>query len=257
MNRLTKATIGLAAAGVTFASASGIALADTSTAPSAVNSPSATPSAVDSPSATPTGHGQQNLAAIQKLAAAAIARRLAALGVASNAVTNSTAITAADKATLLTTLSNDVSGLTALGTTIAADTTAAKARSDYQTIFTAYRVFALALPQVRFAQAGDDLTTAVLPKLTDAQTKLAALLAGADAAKNTPAVQAAMTNLATQIGAIGTATSGLSASVLAYTPAQYDANHALLSPSRQSLATARGDVKTARGDIVLVMNALK
>lgn len=247
MNRLTRATIGLAAAGVTLVGAAGSALADTTPAPSSV----------DSPAVTPTGHGQQSLTAIQQLAAAAIARRLAALNVASNAVTNSTMITAADKTTLHATLGNDVSGLTALGTTIAADTTATKAKSDYQTIFTTYRVYALALPQVHFAQAGDDLTTAVLPKLSDAQARLAALLAGVDASKNTPAVQARMADLATQIAAIGTATNGLSATVLAYTPAQYNANHALLSPSRQSLAIARNDVKTARADIVAVVSALK
>jgi hypothetical protein len=258
MNRLTRATVGLAAAGITLVGASGSALADTTAASSAVGSPSAAPTN-DSPSAAPTntGHGQQSLAAIQKLAAAAIARRLAALNVASNAVTNSTAITATDKTTLLATLGNDVSGLTALGTTIAADTTAAKAKTDYQTIFTTYRVYALALPQVRFAQAGDDITTAVLPKLSDAQAKLAALLAGVDSGKNTPAVQAAMADLGTQISAIGTNTNGLSATVLAYTPAQYNANHALLAPSRQSLAIARNDAKTARGDIATVVSAIK
>ncbi|HEY8729014.1 MAG TPA: hypothetical protein VIL94_05490, partial [Acidothermaceae bacterium] len=75
--------------------------------------------------------------------------------------------------------------------------------------------------------------------------------------KNTPEVQAAMADLATQITAIGAATSGLSATVLAFTPAQYDANHALLSPARASLATSRNDVKTARADITTVTKALK
>ncbi|MDQ1464733.1 MAG: hypothetical protein QOC73_1674, partial [Actinomycetota bacterium] len=187
----------------------------------------------------------------------AIAQRLTSLSKVIATVNGSSVISAADKATLLGTLNGDVAGLTALGTKIAADTTAQQAATDYKTIFTGYRVYALALPQAHFAMAADALTGTVVPKLTDAQTKLAALLAGADAGKNTPAVQAAMADLATQLAAIGTATNGLSATVLAYTPAQYDANHALLSSARQSLVTARADAKAARADIVTVTKALK
>jgi len=84
-----------------------------------------------------------------------------------------------------------------------------------------------------------------------------ALLAGADSGKNTPAVQALMTDLGNQITAITSETSGLSGTVLAYTPAQYDANHALLSPARASLAISRNDSKTARNDIATVVADLK
>jgi len=247
MNRITTATAGLAVAAVSLVGLSGTALADTASTTSTTSSAS--------PSAAPA-HGD-NLAAIKAKAAAAITRRLSAISVAINDINNSSVISAGDKTTLLATLNGDVSGLTALGTTIAADATAKQAATDYGTIFTGYRVFALALPQVHFAAAADSITGVVLPKLTDAQTKLAALLAGVDSGKNTPEVQAAMADLATQITAIGAATSGLSATVLAFTPAQYDANHALLSPARASLATSRNDVKTARADITTVTKALK
>jgi hypothetical protein len=241
MKRLTRATAGTAVAAAALIGMSGTALAATSPAPV--------------PSTAPL-HGQ-NLAAIQKQAAADIARRLSSLSVAINDVTNSTAISAGDKTTLLATLNNDVTGLTALGTTIANDTTAQQALTDSKTIYTGFRVYALALPQVHFAAAADTITVTVLPKLTDAQSKLAALLAGADSGKNTPAVQALMTDLGNQITAITGATTGLSATVLAYTPAQYDANHALLSPARGSLAISRNDIKTARTDIATVVADLK
>jgi hypothetical protein len=245
MNRLTRATAGCAAAAVTLVGLSTSAFAATTTGPTAATS-----------STSPARGAGQSLTAIQQRAAAAISRRLASLSVAINDVTNSTAISSGDKTTLLATLNGDVTGLTALGVTIAADTTAQQALTDYKTIFTGFRVYALALPQVHFAAAADTITVTVLPKLTDAQSKLAALLAGVDSGKNTPAVQAAMADLATQITAITGATNGLSATVLAYTPAQYDANHALLSPSRASLAISRNDVHTARGDITTVTKAL-
>jgi hypothetical protein len=256
MNRLTKATAGLGTAAVVLTGLTGTALADTgsgtSTGPVAASSASPSPSS-DSPAA----HGKQTLATIQQKAAVAISKRLASLSVAINDVNNNAVITPADKTTLLATLNGDVTGLTALGVTIAGDTTAKQAATDYAKIFTSYRVYALALPQVRFAAAADDMTVAVLPKLTDAQTKLAALLAGVDSGKNTPQVQAWMADLAKQITAIGSETNGLSATVLAYTPAQYDANHALLSPARAALAISRDDIKTARSDISNVVKALK
>lgn len=244
MNRLTRATVGCAAAAVTLVGLSNTAFAAESTGPASTSSSSAAPD-----------HGQ-SLTAIQQRAAVAIAKRLASLSVAINDVTNSSAISSGDKTTLLATLNGDVTGLTALGVTIAADTTAQQALTDYKTIFTGFRVYALALPQVHFAAAADTITVTVLPKLTDAQTKLAALLAGVDSGKNTPAVQAAMADLATQITAITSETNGLSSTVLAYTPAQYDANHALLSPARAALAISRNDVRTARGDIATVTKAL-
>jgi hypothetical protein len=244
MNRITKAAAGLGTAAVVLVGLTGTALADTGKPSVSTASPTAAP------------HGK-SLADIQAAAAAAISRRLSSLSVAINDVNNNTVITPGDKTTLLATLNGDVTGLTALGVTIAGDTTANQAASDYATVFTSYRVYALALPQVRFAAATDDITVAVLPKLTDAQSKLAALLAGADSGKNTPQVQAWMADLATQITAIGTETSGLSATVLAYTPAQYDANHALLSPARASLGISRNDIKTGRGDIANVVKALK
>jgi hypothetical protein len=207
------------------------------------------------PTTAPTGG--QALSTIQAKAAAAIADRLTSLGTAIPSVTANQVITPADRSTLLATLNHDVAGLTALRATIAGDTTAKQAATDAATIYTTYRVYALALPQVRYAEAADDLTGGVLPKLVDAQTKLAALLAGADSAKNTPAVQATMTDLGTKITAATTLTAGLSGTVLAYTPAQYDANHALLSAPRQSLAMAGTDVKAAQVDVTTVLDALK
>ena len=247
MNRFAKATAGLGTAAVVLIGLTGTALADTGSPAVSSASPAATPTA--------TPHGK-SLASIQAAAAAAIAKRLASLSVSINDVNNNSVITPADKTTLLAILNGDVTGLTALGVTIAGDTTAKQAASDYSTIFTSYRVYALALPQVRFAAAADDMTVTVLPKLTDAQTKLAALLAGVDSGKNTPQVQAWMADLATQITAIGNETNGLSATVLADTPAQYDANHALLAPARASLGISRDDIKTARSDVSNVMKAL-
>jgi hypothetical protein len=197
------------------------------------------------------------LASIQALAKLAVSNRLASVNTTIPLVTANNEITGADRATLLATLNGDMTGLAALGPKIAADTTATSASADYQRIFTTYRVYALALPQVRYAAAVDDITTTVIPALNAAQRTLAGLLAGADASKNTAAVQASMTDLGRQSAATTSLTTGLAATVLADTPAEYDANHALLSQPRAALAQAGADVRSARADIASVLAALQ
>lgn len=241
---------------ITVAAATCTTLALAVAAPAGADTPSGSSSSASTSTSSAAG-GAARLATIQALAKLAIANRLTALNATIPVVTANPVISAADRATLLTTLNGDVNGLTPLGAKIAADTTAAQAETDYETIFTGYRVYALALPQVRYAAAVDDLTAGVVPKLTSAQSTLAGLLAGVDAGKNTPAVQAAMTDLSKQIASITSTTTGLSATVLAYTPAQYNANHAILSQPRASLTQARADARAAAADIATVVTAIQ
>jgi hypothetical protein len=255
MNTRRRICTGIGTVGVTVATCALVGIGGIASAAAATPTVASTPTGTSS-AAPGTASSDLRLAAIKARAAAAISRRHTSLVANIAGVSANTVINATDKATLLATLNNDLSGLTALGGKIAADTTVAQASADYQTIFTTYRVYALALPQVRYAAATDDITGGVLPRLTDADTKLAALLMGVDSDKDTPAVQAAMTDLGTQITAATSATNGLSASVLALTPAQYDANHALLSGPRATLAGASKDVRAARADVATVMAAL-
>lgn len=198
------------------------------------------------------------LADVQARAAAATSARLNSLNAASGAVNANKWITSTDKSAALQIISSDTSGLTALGAKIQADTTLAQATADYRSIFTGYRVYLLALPQMRLAAANDDLSLGALPRLLDAQTKLQNLLAGPDKSKDTPAVQAAMADLAKQISGAQQALSGLSSStLLGYTPAQYNADTSLLTSARTSVTTARGDVKAARGDVATVLAAIR
>lgn len=237
---------------VAVALAGGLAVTSVGTAYAAGSISTAQPSASSgSPS---TGQG---LAAIKARAAAAVSLRLSALNRAIPAVESDKWISASDQPTLLATLNSDVSGLTALGSRIQSDTTSGVALSDYRTIFTDYRVFALALPQARFAAACDDITGGVLPRLQDAQSKLQSLLSGVDSGKDSSGVQAAMADLGSQISAISSATSDLAATVLGYTPSDYDADPGILAGPKSTLLSSRADVKAARDDIATVVAALR
>ncbi|HEX4862475.1 MAG TPA: hypothetical protein VFV02_00285 [Acidimicrobiales bacterium] len=197
------------------------------------------------------------LSDIKTKAAAAISARLDSLGTAQTAINNNRWLTSPDKAAALQIVSNDTSGLTALGQKIQNDTTVVQAAADYKTIFTGYRVYLLALPQIRLAAASDDLSTGVVPRLTDAQTRLETLLSGKYKDKNNSTIQAAMADLAKQIQAITQETNGLSATVLSYTPQQYDSNTSILLPARTAISTARSDAKAARQDVKTVRDELR
>ena len=220
----------------------------------------ATTGGPSTPTSAPASNASDNgarLGAIKGKAEAAISGRLESLDSALAGVTSSSVLTASDKQALLALLNGDVSGLTALDSKTRADTTVARASVDYKQIFTGYRVYALALPQVRLVTTTDRITGRTVPRLSDDQAKLADLLAGKDKNKDTAAVQAAMSNIAGQITAIITTANGLSGRVLALTPAQWNANHAVLVGPRQSLQTAQAKAKTARSGVAFVRAAIR
>lgn len=206
---------------------------------------------------TPAPSAGKSLAAIQAKAKTATSERITALGTAIAKITAAPDISASDRSTILATLNGDVAGMNTVEAKIAADTTVATAAADFQTIFTGYRVFAVAIPQSHLAAAADRLTSTTVPKLTDAQSKLAAALAGPDASKSTPALLADLADMSAQISAASGALGGVSAAALAVTPADYNSNHAVLTPIRASVQTGIADLKKAAADGKTVLAAIK
>lgn len=203
----------------------------------------ATPSPVD-----------KGLDAIKAAGANAIDRRLTSLNTAMGSVNNSTRLTDSDKQTILGTLTTDVSGLTTLKSTLAADTTLAAAKSDYQAIFTTYRVYAVAIPQSLEAAAADAITGA-MPKLQDASQRLSDALA--KSGKSTPELQSTLDDLNAKLADAQSLTDGLSAAALAVTPSAYNADHTVLSQLRTKLVQAAQDLRAAVQDGRTVLEALR
>jgi hypothetical protein len=206
---------------------------------------------------TPAPSTAKTLAGIQAKAKVDTTARIGALNTAIARITAAKDIAAGDRSTILGTLNGDLAGMNTVEAKIAADTTVATAAADFQTIFTSYRVYAVAIPQAHIAAAADRLTSTTVPRLTDAQTKLAAALAGPDASKSTPALLADLADMSTQIAAASSSLSGLSAQALAVTPADYNSNHAVIAPLRASAKTAIADLKKAAADGKTVLAAIK
>jgi len=201
--------------------------------------------------------GGHTLAEIQASAVTKTGQRTTSLNSAIAKVTANTYLTATDKSTILGILNADLAGMSTVAAKVAADTTVAQAATDYRTIFTGYRVYAVAIPQAHYAAAADSLTTRAIPRLTKTQQKLSALLSGRDASKSTPALQADLADMTSQIDKASSSLSGLASTALAVTPATYDGNHGVLAPVKASLAIARAALKQARSDAAAIVAALR
>ncbi len=199
----------------------------------------------------------RTVSSVQALGAAATAARISALDTAIPKVTANLYLSAIDKDHALGTLSGDRSAMVTLGSKIAADTDLTVATADYHSIFTGYRVFAVAIPQSFYAAAVSTLVDSAIPALQAAQATLAAAIAGPLASKNTPAIDAGMADLVTQISTARQSISGVSAFALSVTPGRFNANHEILAPVRASVKTATAAAKKARADVASVSAALR
>ncbi len=199
------------------------------------------------PSAVPA-----TLAGIKTKAATDITDRVNDLN-AAIAKVNAAKGLGASQATLVSYLGTDKAPLQQLNQTIQGDSTLDQAAHDFGTIFSGYRVYRLVLPAARVAAEADHATTSAIPNLTTDAAKAQARVNSANQATLQPLVN----DLDNQIGTAASATSGLAATVLAFTPAQWNADTTLLNASRSSEQTATGAIEKGRADITQLVQDLK
>jgi hypothetical protein len=211
-------------------------------------------SALPAMAATPA---PRSLATVQAKGKAATEARITSLDTAIPKVTANAYLSSADRSAILGTLNADLAAMQSLQAKIAADADIATAQADAQSIFTGYRVYAVAIPQSFYAASADGLTDSAIPALLTAQKALQAALAGPDKAKDTPAIDAQMTDLANQIATAQASSAGVSAFALSVTPAAYDANHGIWGDTRAKVKTAAQAAKAASADAKAVKAALQ
>jgi hypothetical protein len=199
------------------------------------------------PAATP-----QSLSGIQAKAAAAISLRADDLN-AAIAKVNADQRLGSDNGALVAYLQAPIAPLQALGRKIASDTNEPTAAADYATIFTNFRVLALVLPAAHIAGAADQIDVTTVPHLTELATKAASHVNPS----NQAALQPLIDDLQVQIAAATNATAGVSATVLAYTPAAWNTNHALLASGHGAVQSADNDIAKARSDVKQIAAVLK
>jgi hypothetical protein len=188
---------------------------------------------------------------------AAIDVRLPALEKAETALAGNGHVTDDHEAALTADLDATAARLRELAEAIKADTDPAVLKGHCRSIFEDNRVFALVLPRVRLV-AGADTATDAGARLNDVAGKLADAIAKAEAAGQDVAQAKLDLDLMKAHIASGVAAAGsVPGAVLGLTPADWNANHEVLTPPRQSLRSARADLKVARDLAHKIRNELR
>ena len=176
----------------------------------------------------------------------AITKRLTALGEASGKLPQAKHLTPEHKSALDSIISETTARLKALQPKIAGDTDPATLKADCQSIFVDNRVFALVLPRTRLV-VGADAGVATADRLDQVAVKLEQAIAKAEAAgHDVTQAKADLESMRGKIDAARSSVSGIPDSILGLTPANWNANHEVLTPARASLRSARDGLKEAR-----------
>jgi hypothetical protein len=192
------------------------------------------------------------LAGIKAKAATDIGDRTTALNGATARVSAAKGLGTGQPA-LVSYLGTDLSPLQQLNQTMQADTTVQQAAHDFGTIFSDYRVYVLVLPAARIAGDADHATAAAIPSLTADAAKAQAHVTPANQAQ----LQPLLDDLNGQISTATNATNGLTATVLAFTPAQWNADHGLLAAATSSSRAADAALRQGRADVQQIRQDLK
>lgn len=150
----------------------------------------------------------------------------------------------ADGTTLVNQMQADINGLRQLEATMISSPSLQQAVPDFATVFTGYRVYHLVLPVARLVVATDFLDNVQLADLKQDVADLQAYVNSYNQSYLAPLFSDAQA----QLSSATAATSGLTAQLLSYTPAQWDANHALLSTAYTNVHKAERAAKSAQHD---------
>jgi hypothetical protein len=205
----------------------------------------------------PTGNSgsgvtPKSLSAIKSAAKTAIGRRLKALDDAMAEVESAVGL-GSNQAVLVSYLKTDVAPLQSLEGKIQSDTSIKQASQDFASIFKNYRVYVLQLPAATVADEADRATVTSIPNLSKAASEAESL----ENASNQAELQPLIADLNTQISAAGSSTDGLATRVLAFTPAQWNANHNVLADSKSEARTSFTALQKGRSDVAQILTDLK
>lgn len=185
-----------------------------------------------------------------------LSERVTQLNSLTNEANNSAGLTSADKATLLSDLSNELAGIQALQAKVPTDTTCAAVRADGRAMVVNYRVYLVMTPQVHLTNSADTESNlagrlaVIEPALQDA------INAAAAKGQNVAAAQADYNDLVSQVSAAEADTSGIAASVLGFTPASYPGCWSSFLADRANLRKGQAALHQANKDLHAIIQAV-
>lgn len=186
-----------------------------------------------------------------------ITRRLNTLNKLSSKINGNAKLSSGDKSNLSSEVSDEISGLTTLKSTLDGETTLAGAKTDAQSIIDGYRVYALIGPKVYLVKTADDQQVAE-SKLTTLAGKLQSdITADQNDGKNVASLQSELSDLTGKTQAAQAISSNIESMVVGLQPGDYNGDHTVLSGDRDQLKTAQTDIAGAVSDAKNIITALK
>lgn len=240
-----------------------LALADTGTAVGATVQASVTaPGASANANATVSAKDAAFMTRAKAKGDQELDRRTQNLNDASARVGNMKNLSAADKASIQATVTNNINVLAQLKAKVDADTDAATLRTDVKSITDSYRVYALILPQIRIIAAADRMVT-IAGEMSLLGSKLQARIAAASASgADMAAASAALTDYAAKIADAQTQAQAAVTAIATLTPDSGDktkmaANTKALQDARAKVVAGQKDLIAARADAKTIIEAVK
>jgi hypothetical protein len=190
----------------------------------------------------------------QQLVEAELSGRVTQLNDLANEVANtSNHLTSSDRQTLQDQINDfELPGIEALQPQVGQAVTCAQLRTDAHSMVFTYRVYIVMTPQTHLTIAGDDETYIEGLLMNVESTISSAVNRSTTNGSNLSAAQAAFKDLLSQVSQAQTATNGLSAQVLAQTPAGAPGNWQFFLQARTSLTNARTDLHAAYADALQI-----
>ena len=186
---------------------------------------------------------------------AEIDARIAALNGLQARVNEMTKISDSEKASLIASISENLSNMTTLKTKIDTDTDKLVLKSDAASITKSYRIYALILPKTRILAASDRIS-ATVDILTNVKTKLQAGIATAQSnGKDVTAINSVMADMSAKLADASTKGQAAATLVAALQPDQ--GNASVAASNKTALGTARADIKTSINDLVVALQDAK
>lgn len=163
---------------------------------------------------------------------------------------------AADRSTLATDLANESAGISALQASATTASTCTDVLDDWRAMVHNFRVFVVMTPQVTITIAADS-ESAVVASLEALQPRAAATIARADAAgQDISQAQGAYAAEISELNLAQETISGITGTVLGFTPASYPGCWPTFLSEQQLLQAGDADLHAAAADLRQVLTSL-
>jgi len=179
-------------------------------------------------------------------------KRVTELGILQTRLAASGKVTKSDRAALQSDIAGDLSAMHGLETQVSGDTTCAALVSAAHTMVFTYRVFLVMAPKTDLVIVADT-ESAVATQIQAAESRIeSAINASGKTGKKAAAAEHAFGALETATASALKALDGVSATVMAQTPAGSPGNRPILVQARKSCETAYTDLRQARVDLAKI-----